>query len=217
MYQFLKNLKMNYVVSAIVCIVFGLTLVIWPDISSKVVCIGVGIVLLLSGIANLITYFGEKDRNLMTQISLIAGIILAVLGGWIILNPQILIMVIPVVMGVIVAVHGVHNLLQALELFKNEYSKWWVALLLGAVTVGLGVLLIFNPFVILASTIKEKKEHSHSPLPFHHLTKNHRRRCTHRRSHDPRPHDRRRVHAPVLTPIRLCQAKTKKLFSYLSN
>ncbi|MCI9341716.1 MAG: hypothetical protein HFI01_01805, partial [Lachnospiraceae bacterium] len=51
MYQFLKNLKMNYVVSAIVCIVFGLTLVIWPDISSKVVCIGVGIVLLLSGIA----------------------------------------------------------------------------------------------------------------------------------------------------------------------
>ena len=144
MYQFLKNLKMNYVVSAIVCIVFGLTLVIWPDISSKVVCIGVGIVLLLSGIANLITYFGEKDRNLMTQISLIAGIILAVLGGWIILNPQILIMVIPVVMGVIVAVHGVHNLLQALELFKNEYSKWWVALLLGAVTVGLGVLLIFK-------------------------------------------------------------------------
>ena len=80
----------------------------------------------------------------MTQISLIAGIILAVLGGWIILNPQILIMVIPVVMGVIVAVHGVHNLLQALELFKNEYSKWWVALLLGAVTVGLGVLLIFK-------------------------------------------------------------------------
>ena len=153
MYQFLKNLKMNYVVSAIVCIVFGLTLVIWPDISSKVVCIGVGIVLLLSGIANLITYFGEKDRNLMTQISLIAGIILAVLGGWIILNPQILIMVIPVVMGVIVAVHGVHNLLQALELFKNEYSKWWVALLLGAVTVGLGVLLIFNPFEAVNTVI----------------------------------------------------------------
>ena len=140
-------------VSAIVCIVFGLTLVIWPDISSKVVCIGVGIVLLLSGIANLITYFGEKDRNLMTQISLIAGIILAVLGGWIILNPQILIMVIPVVMGVIVAVHGVHNLLQALELFKNEYSKWWVALLLGAVTVGLGVLLIFNPFEAVNTVI----------------------------------------------------------------
>ena len=89
----------------------------------------------------------------MTQISLIAGIILAVLGGWIILNPQILIMVIPVVMGVIVAVHGVHNLLQALELFKNEYSKWWVALLLGAVTVGLGVLLIFNPFEAVNTVI----------------------------------------------------------------
>ena len=36
-------------------------------------------------------------------------------------------------------------LLQALELFKNEYSKWWVALLLGAVTVGLGVIHL--PFI----------------------------------------------------------------------
>ena len=39
-----------------------------------------------------------------------------------------------------------HNLLQAWELFRNKYSKYWVALLLGVVTVGLGILLICNPF-----------------------------------------------------------------------
>ena len=83
----------------------------------------------------------------------VVGIILAVLGGWVILNPGILIMVIPVVIGVIVTVHGVHNLIQALELFKNQYSKWWVALLLGMVTVGLGILLIFNPFEAVNTAI----------------------------------------------------------------
>lgn len=153
MYQFLKGIKMNYVVSAVLCIVFGLTLAIWPDISSRVVCIGVGIVLLLSGASSLITYFAEKDRGLISQINLLVGIILAVLGGWIILNPGILIMIIPVVIGVIVVVHGVHNLIQALELFKGEYSKWWVALLLGAVTVGLGILLICNPFEAVNTAI----------------------------------------------------------------
>lgn len=153
MYQFLKGIKMNYVISAVLCIVFGLTLAIWPDISSRVVCIGVGIVLLLSGAASLITYFAEKDGGLISQINLLVGIILAVLGGWIILNPGILIMIIPVVIGVIVVVHGVHNLIQALELFKGEYSKWWVALLLGAVTVGLGILLICNPFEAVNTAI----------------------------------------------------------------
>lgn len=153
MYQFLKGIKMNYVISAVLCIVFGLTLAIWPDISSRVVCIGVGIVLLLSGASSLITYFAEKDRGLISQINLLVGIILAVLGGWIILNPGILIMIIPVVIGVIVVVHGVHNLIQALELFKGEYSKWWVALLLGAVTVGLGILLICNPFEAVNTAI----------------------------------------------------------------
>ncbi len=153
MYQFLKGIKMNYVVSAVLCIVFGLTLAIWPDISSRVVCIGVGIVLLLSGASSLITYFAEKDRGLISQINLLVGIVLAVLGGWIILNPGILIMIIPVVIGVIVVVHGVHNLIQALELFKGEYSKWWVALLLGAVTVGLGILLICNPFEAVNTAI----------------------------------------------------------------
>lgn len=153
MYQFLKGIKMNYVISAVLCIVFGLTLAIWPDISSRIVCIGVGIVLLLSGAASLITYFTEKDGGLISQINLLVGIILAVLGGWIILNPGILIMIIPVVIGVIVVVHGVHNLIQALELFKSEYSKWWVALLLGAVTVGLGILLICNPFEAVNTAI----------------------------------------------------------------
>lgn len=153
MYQFLKSLKMNYVASAITCIAFGLTLAIWPDISSRIVCIGVGIVLLFSGVANLATYFTEKDGRLLSQVNLLVGIILAVLGGWVILNPGILIMVIPVVIGVIVTVHGVHNLIQALELFKNQYSKWWVALLLGMVTVGLGILLIFNPFEAVNTAI----------------------------------------------------------------
>lgn len=153
MYQFFKELKANYILSAVFCILFGITLAVWPDASSKVVCIGLGSVLALSGIVNLVTYFVERDGRLVSQLLLLAGIILTVLGGWIIFNPDVLIMIIPVVIGVIVAVHGAHNLLQALDLFKNNYSKWWVAMLLGAVTVGLGVLLICNPFEAVSTVI----------------------------------------------------------------
>lgn len=58
-------------------------------------------------------------------------------------------------------------------------------------------------------------EVSPSPLPIHHLTIHHRHNRTHRRRRNPRPHDRRRVHASVLAPVRLGQAKTKNLFYFL--
>ena len=153
MYQFFKELKANYILSAVFCIIFGVTLAVWPDASSRVVCMGLGAVLALSGIVNIVTYFMRRDGRMVSQILLLAGIILTVLGGWLIFNPGVLIMMIPVVIGVVVTVHGVHNLIQAMELFKNNYSKWWVALLLGAVTVGLGVLLICNPFEAVNTAI----------------------------------------------------------------
>lgn len=153
MYQFLKGLKMNYVLSAVFCILFGFMLVIWPDVSIQAVCIGLGVVLALSGVVNLVTYFVERDGRFVSRISLLAGIVLTVVGGWIIIKPEVLIMIVPVIVGVIVTVHGVHNLMQALELFRNQYSKWWVALLLGIVTAGLGILLICNPFEAVSTVV----------------------------------------------------------------
>lgn len=56
---------------------------------------------------------------------------------------------------------------------------------------------------------------SRSPLPIHHLTIYHRRNRTHRRCRNPRPHDRRWIHASILRAVRLCQAKTKKFDGYI--
>ncbi len=153
MYRFFKTLKANYLISAVLCVLFGITLVVWPDISSKVICIGLGCVLALTGVVNLITFFVRRDGTLLSQLNLLAGIVLAVLGGWIILDPGVLIRIIPVVIGVIIAVHGGHNLLQAVELCREKYDKWWVALLLGIVTIGFGALLICNPFEAVSTMV----------------------------------------------------------------
>ena len=153
MYQFFKGLRANYLLSAILCVIFGITLIVWPDISIRIVCIGLGCVLALSGLVNLITYFVARDGSFLSHINLLVGIILAVMGVWIILKPDILIMMVPIVIGVIVVVHGVHNLVQTVELCRNRYSKWWVALLLGIATIGFGVLLVVNPFEAVSTVI----------------------------------------------------------------
>lgn len=63
MYQFFKGLKANYLISAILCILFGLTLIIWPDISSKVVCIGLGCV--LAGIISRVSKTAKAVKQTM--------------------------------------------------------------------------------------------------------------------------------------------------------
>lgn len=153
MYQFFKGLRANYLLSAVLCILFGITLIVWPDISIRVVCIGLGCVLALSGLVNLVTYIVARDGSLLSQISLFAGIILAVVGVWIILKPDTLIVMVPIVIGVIVTVHGMHNLMQTVELCRNKYDKWWIALLLGIATIGFGILLIANPFEAVSTVI----------------------------------------------------------------
>ena len=51
-----------------------------------------------------------------------------------------------VIIGVVVLIHGVHNVIQAIDLQKENYDKWWIALLFGILTVIFGGVLVYNPF-----------------------------------------------------------------------
>lgn len=151
--KLLKKLKTNVVISAILCILLGIVLVIWPDLSIQIVCISVGAVLLIGGGVRLAVYFTMKDGSVYAQLNLIMGIILAVVGIWILLQPDKVLAIIPVIVGIVIVLHGVNNLQQALALFKEKYDKWWVALILAILTIGFGALLIFRPFEALEKAV----------------------------------------------------------------
>ena len=151
--KLLKRLKTNIVVSAMLCIVLGIVLVAWPDLSMRIVCTAIGAVLLIGGGVRLAVYFTAKDGSIYSQMNLITGIILAVVGVWILLQPDKVLAIIPIIVGIVIVMHGVNNLQQAVTLCKEKYDKWWVALILGLLTVGFGVLLICRPFEALDTAV----------------------------------------------------------------
>lgn len=153
MEKILKRVKANAVISAILCMALGLVLVVWPGISMQIVCVAVGIVLVLGGVVRLVASFANRDGSMYVQMNMILGVIFAVVGVWIILKPEMVLAIIPIIVGIVIVVHGVNNLQQAVSLCKTKYDKWWVALLLGILTTGLGVLLIFNPFAALDTVV----------------------------------------------------------------
>ena len=153
MESLLKKIKTNVVVSSALCVILGLVLVFRPGLSMRIVCTAVGVVLIVSGVMRMIDYFTAKDGSLYSQANLIFGIILAVVGVWIVIRPDKVIAIIPIIVGIVIAIHGLHNLQQALELWRDKYDRWWTALILGVLTVGFGVLLICRPFAAIDTVV----------------------------------------------------------------
>lgn len=151
--NFLKKLKANIVISALLCILLGIVLVVWPDLSMQIVCTSVGAVLLIGGGVRLAVYFMTRDGSVYAQVNLVMGIILAVVGTWILLQPDKVLAIIPVIVGIVIILHGANNLRQAVTLCKDKYDKWWVVLILGLLTMGFGTLLVLRPFEALDTVV----------------------------------------------------------------
>lgn len=154
MERILKKIKTNVIVSALICIGLGVILVAWPGLSVKVVCMAIGAVLVINGISRLLNFIFNRDGSMFSQMNLVMGIIITVIGGWILLQPGTIIAMIPILVGIIIVIHGINNLQQSVSLCQNRYDKWWVALLLGIITIGFGILLIFNPFAAVDTLIR---------------------------------------------------------------
>lgn len=154
MSDFLKGLKANYTISAGLCTLLGLVLLIWPGTTMRIVCTLLGGMLLIYGLVQMILYLINKERTMLSQGMMVFGIVLAVIGIWILTRPEMIIMAVPVIVGVLIVIHGVHNVVQAIALKKDGYDRWWLAFLFGALTVVLGGILVYNPFEVAETVVR---------------------------------------------------------------
>lgn len=152
--NYIKSLKVNYSLSAVICVILGIVLLVWPGQSTQVVCMVLGIVLGGFGLIQIILYLATKEKTMVSHSMMMLGVVLAVIGGWIVLKPETIIKAVPMIVGILIVIHGFHNAVQAIDLKKMQYDNWWVALLLSLLTVALGVVLICNPFTIVDTAVR---------------------------------------------------------------
>lgn len=152
--NYIKSLKVNYSLSAVICVILGIVLLVWPGQSTQVVCMVLGIVLGGFGLIQIILYLATKEKTMVSHSMMMLGVALAVIGGWIVLKPETIIKAVPMIVGILIVIHGFHNAVQAIDLKKMQYDNWWVALLLSLLTVALGVVLICNPFTIVDTVVR---------------------------------------------------------------
>lgn len=148
--EFIKSIKMDAFIIAILCIFLGFVVIVWPLEVTNILCIILGVILVISSITHLYSYIRKKD-TFLEQLNLLLGLVFGVLGIWIIWKPEMFNSIISVILGVIVFLHGIINLGQVLALKKTGYEKWWISLILSSSMMIMGGLILYNPFQAIAN------------------------------------------------------------------
>lgn len=146
MKSIIQDMKKNYIVNAVIMVVLGLVLVIWPDFLGEMLCYLLGGALILMGAIQLIGFLRGERLGLYNKFSMLMGIVLVLLGIWICAQPHIVLSIIPVVVGVLVILHGLMDIQYTLDIKRTGNTKWWIALIAAILTLAIGLVLVFKPF-----------------------------------------------------------------------
>jgi uncharacterized membrane protein HdeD (DUF308 family) len=152
--SFLKRFKTNAFFSALLYAALGLVLLLWPEVSTGILCALLGVVLVVCGLADILTFLRLRDGTLYASAHLIKGVVLAAVGVWLLSSPALIAVVIPRIIGILICFHGLNDLQDAVSLRKNDSTRWTAALALGLVTLALGLILVFDPFEAFTTVVR---------------------------------------------------------------
>ena len=153
MKSIIQDMKHNYFVNAVIMVLLGLVLVIWPHILGVLLCYLLGGALIVMGVFQLISFLRGERLGFYNKFVMMMGIVLVLLGIWICTQPHIVLSIIPVVVGIIVLIHGLMDIQYTLDIKKAGSTKWWIALIAAILTLVVGLLLVFYPFTAYEITM----------------------------------------------------------------
>ena len=151
--KFVEGMKKNYFISAILTIALGAVLVIWPDWSGRILCYLLGAALILMGGIQLIVCIRAERIGFYSKFSMLMNIILILLGVWVCIRPDTVLSLVPVIIGIVMLIHGCMDLQFTMDIKHAGSGKWWIALIFALVTLTLGVFLVMHPFLAFEITM----------------------------------------------------------------
>ena len=146
------NFLKTELASAVFFIIVGLFLAFFPVQTVNVICkVVFGLLLILTGLYNIILFLMEKTET--TVFNMLSGVIVLVLGLFLFTNPQIVVRLLPQLLGSLILIDSIWLLRSAQKLRKSNSQYWTAFLITGLVCVILGLIILVNPFSKVKQTV----------------------------------------------------------------
>ncbi len=150
MIEKLKSIKINITLSALLSVVIGILLIVYPETVVTVIARVIAIVLAVSGLALFVPQLLEPVKN---YLAIIVSLLVILIGVWMFFRPEMMASLIPIAIGVLLVVHGVQDITLGFEAKQNRADNWWSILLMAALNLILGILCICNAFGLVKVTM----------------------------------------------------------------
>ena len=150
MKDILKAIKADYLLSSVLCIALGVIFIIMRDGVINLL----GSVLAIAMIVIGAVYLGSFFLNFLTNgFSVFLGIMILAVGIWFLLQPAVIVSLIPIVIGVLLLFHGIRALKEILEARKFGFSAWGAGLILAIVSIVCGLICVFDAFGVMEKAV----------------------------------------------------------------
>jgi uncharacterized membrane protein HdeD (DUF308 family) len=138
--------KKSFVAASLAYVVLGLVLLLFPDLTTSLICTAVGLLLLAYGVSAGLSFFAGSGGGYRSQLDMVLGGFAAILGVLFLLKPHTLLSVLPIIFGLYILIDGFLNLKRGLDMRSYGYAGWTTTLVLSVVSVVLGAVILWNPF-----------------------------------------------------------------------
>lgn len=150
MKDILKAIKADYLLSSILCIALGIIFII---MRGGVIDL-LGSVLAVAMIVIGAVYLGSFFLNFLTNgFSVFLGIMILAVGIWFLLQPAVIVSLIPIVIGVLLLFHGIRAVKEILEARKFGFGAWGAGLILAIVSIVCGLICVFDAFGVMEKAV----------------------------------------------------------------
>ena len=144
--KMLKELKWEAILSGILYILLGIVALVIPETMQKTLGYLIGIVLIVAGLVSMVCYLLRDARENYYHNEFVFGLVGIVLGAAVLYKVEVIISLIPFILGVLVLISGCSKLQDAIDLKRLGYGSWIGMLVVAVINIILGIVLICNPF-----------------------------------------------------------------------
>ncbi len=148
-----KKISKSVFVVPAVYFILGLVMVIFPETTMRTFCLSLGAIAAVLGIVNLVTYFSRNVMDSLYRYDFVNGVMLILLGLLLIVKMELIINLIPIVLGAMILANGIMKLQHAIDLKRIEFSGWLYVLVFSLLCISVGAVCVFQPAFIMETLV----------------------------------------------------------------
>ncbi len=148
----LKRMKLNTFLVSLLYVVLGVIMMLFPRSTMETLCYVFAGVLFLIGLVYTVSYFKRNVVESYYRYDLVYGLVTILCGFLIIIKVDLLINLIPIIMGILIFGNGIIKLQHAIDLKRVNFSGWFYVLIFSLLCITIGTVLIFQP-AFIADTV----------------------------------------------------------------